>query len=136
MANYDFYLAKSKHSISNPGTGKMGFHFRSEIIQDANSSTAPFLKLDTAQSDPITVSIETVNGKTHYTLDVQLVEVSVQGGLPSEDYVFYHDTPLNYANLVGKVTTHVKKSDGSVATTAHGGDLLYPEMPEEYPVDE
>ena len=89
MANYDFYLARSKPDSSTPTTAKTGFHFRSAIIQDGDKGNPPFVKIDTAHSDPISVSIAHANGTTTYTVSVRLEETSALEALPSEDFIFY-----------------------------------------------
>lgn len=135
MANYDFYLAKSKSTASDPAQGRVGFHFRSSIIQDEEKNKPPFLILDTEQEDSISVSIETINDKTHYTVSVRLVEISSMASLPYENWVFYEKKPLDYDHLVGTISTFIKKPDDTVEVNESSDNLLYPDMPEEYPID-
>ena len=131
MAKYNYYIAKSLLSLSNPN-GEVGFHLR--IALDSDNDTAPFLDYDSDWQNPVNVERSVTGDVINYLVTVWLMETNTPKDLIYKDWIF-SEPLLNFDKIFGKIIVHKKLLSGKVETEETGDNLIHDPMPAEYPVD-
>ncbi len=155
MANYQFYLAESKTLFTEGTLTKKGFHLR--IAVHSNASEKPFLEWNTSRPIFHIVTTSLTGGHKLHNITIWLRQTdSASTSIIHRDFAFSETNVPDLTKIKGTITAHILKNDGSSTTielqnikrdniidaktgnnsgsTGTDDDLVYPDMPAEYPI--
>ena len=135
MANYRYYIARSKNAFDNPSIPTMDFHLR--IRTQSDEGNPPYLRFDPNAAQKYQVDIENSGAQTHYTISVWLEEIEQNKGIVYKDAIFTTPNPPDYNKITARIIVHLKPLLGPVRSFEPGPtDQVVDPMDTEHPIDD